>query len=245
MLQESGMSTPPNPPQISRPQDLTPMPTAPASPPSSSTTSPLLRRLLDETSDLIDSPIFTNILTLLLDATFSHLIDTKVRSEAYKVAPLTSSPTPESRIFDITDPDPLTASTKLATILAVMSREAHKIANGVPNEYVQAIEAVSELEAFAAVIYSSNFEVETRFENTITSNSSASGRKDGTAGVGKGEKNEKAGDVVAADEVEDVAAFQGRGGIMDSATVIVGAAWGGLESVWVKVTGSGESAMRG
>ena len=245
MLQESGMSTPPNPPQISRPQDLTSMPTAQAFPSPSSTASPPLRRLLDETSDLIDSPVFTNVLTLLLDATFSHLIDTKVRSEAYKLAPLTSSPLPESRIVEVTDPDPLTASTKLATILAVMSREAHKIANGVPNEYVEAIEAVSELEAFAAVVYSSNFEVETRSENTITPNSTASGRKDEIAGSGKDGKNEKAEGVVAAAEAEDMAAFEGRGGIMDSATGVVDAAWGGFESIWVKVTGSGESAMRG
>ena len=244
MLQESGMSTPPNPPQVSRPQDLTSMPTDPAFPPSPST-SPPLRRLLDETSDLIDSPVFTNVLTLLLDATFSHLIDTKVRSEAYKLAPLASSPFPDSRIVEVMDPDPLMASTKLATILAVMSREAHKIANGVPNEYVQAIEAVSELEAFAAVIYSSNFEVETRSENTITPNSTASGKKNETAGGGKDGKNEQAGEAVAAAEVEDVAAFEGKGGIMDSATGIVNAAWGGFESVWVKVTGSGESAMRG
>ena len=239
MLQESGMSTSPNPPQIPRPQDLTSRPTAPKSPPSSLTTSPPLRRLLDETSDLIDSPVFTNVLTLILDATFSHLVDTKVRSEAYKLASLTSSPFLDSRIVEVTDPDPLTASTKLATILAVMSREAHKIANGVPNEYVQAIEAVSELEAFAAIVYSSNFEIESRSENIITPNPTASGRNDEIAGGGKDGKKEKAA------EMEDVAAFEGRGGIMDSATGIVDAAWGGFESVWNKVTGSGESAMRG
>ena len=206
------------------------MPTASAYPPSYSTTSPL-RRLLDETSDLIESPVFTNVLTLLLDATFSHLIDTKVRSEAYKLAPLTSSPLPEIGVAEVTDPDPLTASTKLATILAVMSREAHKIANGVPNEYVQTIEAVSELEAFAAVVYSSNFEVETR--------------SDGIARSGKDGKKEEAGEVVAAAEAEEMAVFEERGGLMDSATGIVDAAWGGFESVWIKVTGSSESAIRG
>lgn len=41
-----------------------------------------------------------------------------------------------------------------------MTRQAHAIGNGIPNEYVQAIETVKELEAFAAVIYSSNFELE-------------------------------------------------------------------------------------
>ena len=52
------------------------------------------------------------------------------------------------------------AKTKLATILAVMTKQAHGIGNGVPNEYVQAMEGVKEVEAFAAVIYSSPFEGE-------------------------------------------------------------------------------------
>lgn len=39
-----------------------------------------------------------------------------------------------------------------------MTRQAHAIGSGVPNKYAQAIEGVKELEAFAAVIYSSQFE---------------------------------------------------------------------------------------
>ena len=58
------------------------------------------------------------------------------------------------------DPDPETASVKLATVLAVMTREAHRMGAGVPNEYVQAMEGVNELEAFAAVIYSNKFDYE-------------------------------------------------------------------------------------
>lgn len=52
---------------------------------------------------------------------------------------------------------------KLATVLAVMTREAHNIGNGTapPNEYIIAMEqGVRELEAFAAVVYSSNFDLE-------------------------------------------------------------------------------------
>ena len=56
--------------------------------------------------------------------------------------------------------DPNQSKTKLANILAVMTRQAHSIGNGVPNEYVQSMEEVRDLEAFAAVIYSSNFEFE-------------------------------------------------------------------------------------
>ncbi len=48
--------------------------------------------------------------------------------------------------------------TKLANILAVVTRQAHAIGNGVPNEYVQTMEGVGELEAFSAVVFSSFFE---------------------------------------------------------------------------------------
>lgn len=230
------MSTPP------KPQDPSFAPSPAAPPPSFSTISPPLRRLLDETSDLIDSPMFTHVLTLLLDATFSHLVDGKLRSEAYKLSPLNPTPISEPRITELTDPEPSTASAKLATILAVMTREAHKIGNGVPNEYVQAIEAVSEVEAFAAVVYSSNFEFEAGFLTSITPDSAAAGSIDEIAEGGKDGKGLASKSTV---EVEDVVRMGKGGGIMDKATGVVDVAWGGFESVWGKVTGSGESAMTG
>lgn len=245
ILQESGMSTPPKPPQSPRVQNPASMPSPLASPPSVSTTSPPLRRLLDETSDLIDSPMFSHVLTLLLDATFSYLVDRKLRSEAYKLAPLTPTPIPEPRITEVRDPDPLTASAKLATILAVITREAHKIGNGVPNEYVQAIEAVSELKAFAAVVYSSNFETEAGVETNSTPDATASGGRDEKAGGGKGGEDENGSGSMSAAEVEEVVRVGKGGGTMDRATGVIDAAWGGFENVWSKVIGSGESAMKG
>ncbi|KAF2219709.1 Peroxin-3 [Elsinoe ampelina] len=154
-------------------RDLNPMDT-PLSP-SKSTISPSLRRLLDETSDLIDSPTFTHVLTQLLNSTFSHLIDARVASEAFKLPrPTASSPldpsslTPENRVTELTD-----RKVKLASTLAVFCRQAHVIAagsgdmeeigaaeGGSVNEYLSAIDGVKDLEAFAAVIYSSNFEFE-------------------------------------------------------------------------------------
>ena len=44
--------------------------------------------------------------------------------------------------------------------MAVFCRQAHAIGAGVNNEYLEKIESVGELEAFAAVVYSSNFEFE-------------------------------------------------------------------------------------
>ena len=126
---------------------------------------PSLRRLLDETSDLIDSPTFTHVLTLLLNTAFSHLIDQRIATEAFKVTTIDST----SRVTDVTD-----RKCKVAQTLAVFCRQAHIIAAGSgeidelsiaagqsPNEYLAAIDQVKDLEGFAAVVYSSNFEFET------------------------------------------------------------------------------------
>jgi len=123
---------------------------------SSSSITPL-RRLLDETSDLIDSPPFSHVLTLLLDAGYSTLVDQKVAQQAYKVPPtpdVTDLDAP--RVTEVVDVKPV----RLPIVLATLTKQAHSIGNGVPNEYLQAMEQVRDLEAFAAVVYSSNWENE-------------------------------------------------------------------------------------
>ena len=114
----------------------------------------LVRRLLDETADLVESPTFTQVLTGLLDAGFSLLVDENIAVQAFKLPPMTD---PDARMVELPDPN---AKTKLATVLAVMTRQAHLIGNGVPNHYLQAMDQVGDLEAFAAVVYSSNFDSE-------------------------------------------------------------------------------------
>lgn len=131
-----------------------------------------LRQLLDETSDLIDSPTFSHILTLLNNEAFSTLVDNKCAAEVFKHPapsdPSTQTPAqPPQQSFSSTatiipvseTPQP---KAKLATVLAVVSRQAHNIGNGAgpQNEYLAAMEqGVRELEAFAAVVYSSNFDL--------------------------------------------------------------------------------------
>lgn len=115
-----------------------------------------LRRLLDETSDLIDSPAFTHVLTLLLDSAFSLLIDTKIATLAYKIPPPSAS---GARVVEIVGPG-TDVKAKVASTLATFSRQAHSIGSGGNNEYLTAMENVRDLEAFAAVVYSSNFEFE-------------------------------------------------------------------------------------
>ncbi|KAK4869482.1 hypothetical protein LT330_005864 [Penicillium expansum] len=134
--------------------------------PTSSQTATKLRHLLDETADLIDSPSFSLVLTLLNNEGFSTLIDQRCAADAFK-AP-TSAPETALQSFDsIATVMPLAANserkTKLANLLAVMTRQAHVIGNGAhpPNEYLVAMDQnVRELEAFSAVVYSSNFDLE-------------------------------------------------------------------------------------
>lgn len=128
-----------------------------------------LRRLLDETSDLIDSPTFSHVLTKLLDASFSQLVDYHIAVEGFQAtAPQAAGFEP--RISELPD-----TKCKLAHILPIVCRQAHAIAvgsgeldaiagvaaqGGLGNEYLAAIDRVHDLEAFSAVIYSSHFDYE-------------------------------------------------------------------------------------
>ena len=137
-----------------------------------------LRRLLDETSDLIDSPPFTHVLTKLLDAGFSVLVDEKLRPQAFKLAP--ESSLRGSRIQEVSG-DETETKTKVANVLAVLTRQAHSIGLGANaeekvNEYLRSMEQERDLEGFAAIVYSSNFE----FEAPTTSSAEKDDGKGGT-----------------------------------------------------------------
>lgn len=136
--------------------------------PSSSQTMKTLRNLLDETADLIESPSFTQVLTLLNNEGFATLVEQKVACESFQRPSSQHDPVIEPRSFSsfatVISAPTGELKTKLANVLAVMTRQAHVIANGTnpPNDYLVAMEqGVRELEAFAAVIYSSNFDVGT------------------------------------------------------------------------------------
>jgi peroxin-3 len=132
--------------------------------PSSSQTASKLRHLLDETADLIDSPSFSFVLTLLNNEGFSTLVDTKCANEAFKASPVPeAAPQSFDSMATVVPSSTAERKTKLANLLAVLARQAHVIGNGshAPNEYLAAMDQnVRELEAFSAVIYSSNFDLE-------------------------------------------------------------------------------------
>jgi peroxin-3 len=127
--------------------------TGPSSP-SSPSTSVSLRRMLDETSDLIESPAFNHVLTLILDAGFSALLSKNLLQGAFEL----SATIPEL------EEEQSAKLILLPKILSVLTRQAHSIGNGMPNEYLQEMEQVRDLEAFAAVVYSSNWEHEIQDE---------------------------------------------------------------------------------
>ncbi|KAJ5573924.1 uncharacterized protein N7459_008351 [Penicillium hispanicum] len=133
--------------------------------PSTSQTASKLRYLLDETADLIDSPSFSFVLTLLNNEGFSTLVDVKCANEAFKAPASAPETAPQSfdSVATVVPPSTSERKTKLANLLAVLARQAHVIGNGSQssNEYLVAMDQnVRELEAFSAVIYSSNFDLE-------------------------------------------------------------------------------------
>ncbi|KAI2626726.1 Peroxin-3 [Hypoxylon sp. NC1633] len=151
-----------------------------------------LRRLLDETSDLVESPAFSHVLTLLLDAGFSTLLHKKVLPGAFELPQTSLNTPPASDLGQLIGQQAAatTASSKvvlLPKILSVLTRQAHAIGNGMPNEYLQEMEQVRDLEAFAAVVYSSNWENEIKDEGlTATSATRAAGDETAGSTVGLG-----------------------------------------------------------
>jgi peroxin-3 len=131
--------------------------------PSTSQSASTLRHLLDETADLIESPTFGRVLQGLNDECFDLLMQNCIK-EAFQSSPHASESVPQSFTSVATvvpQVKTVDLKTKLANVLAVMARQAHVIGNGTnpPNIYLTAMDQnVRNLEAFAAVIYSSNFD---------------------------------------------------------------------------------------
>lgn len=122
-----------------------------------------LRRLLDETADLVESPPFAHVLTQLLDAGFAHLLDKKVVPGAFDTPSALQPETAAAAAVQASRPPPPThRAVLLPKVLSVLTRQAHAVGNGMPNEYLREMEAVRDLEGFAAVVYSSNWESEIR-----------------------------------------------------------------------------------
>ncbi|KAF9566436.1 peroxin [Mortierella alpina] len=111
---------------------------------------PVLRNLLDETRDFIDSDDFSTVLSSTLDATFEQF--------NHALQP-TFNPFLMSRgsvvIAEIENEEDMDRAVPLASLLPLVARQVHLIIHGVPNEYVDSLAMVKELQAFSAIVYSS------------------------------------------------------------------------------------------
>ncbi|KAF9328756.1 peroxin [Podila minutissima] len=111
---------------------------------------PVLRNLLDETRDFIDSEDFSTVLNSTLNATFARF--------SLALQPTFNPFLSQSRnavIEEIEDDDDIDRAVPLASLLPLIARQVHLIINGVPNEYVESLAMVKELQAFSAIVYSS------------------------------------------------------------------------------------------
>lgn len=174
---------------------------------------PSLRHLLDETADILESPSFHNVLTRLLDTSFSRLVDHRVRTDVYKLPVIQEGSAPqEVSIIE----DSLSRHVKFASILAVITKEAHQIGRGSPNEYVQALEDVEDMEAFAAVVYSSNFETDHEQSRL--------------------HQEHLLNDEPPRDETNQ-SLQEAQPTMVTRAAELADTAWSGFESVWAKIAG--------
>ena len=194
--------------------------TTPPGSPASTTTS--LRRLLDETADLIESPTFAHVLTQLLDAGFSLLLNKKLAAAAFDAAPPSQNRPIGYPVVDLADLT-VNRAVLLPKILSVLTRQAHVIGNGMPNEYLQEMERVRDLEGFAAVVYSSNWEAEIAQDGedraaAAARESAAAAR--GTAPAAQATRQSQASGLSAGDE----------------SLVLVDHTQGSLESAWERAT---------
>ena len=187
------------------------------------TPSPPLRHLLNETADILESPSATRATTFVLDSLFSQLIDNAIKTQAFKPPPpLQELPPSEDQLPHLADaPEP---KSRLATILATLTRQAHTIASAtLPNQYIAAMNAVHELEALSAIVYSSNFGVEEAIRGA--------GVAMPVAEAGPEEERDSTSRPVSM--LSTSSAGDGEG--------IVGATLGLFNSVWGAVAGSGRT----
>lgn len=257
------------------------LPTAPT-PEGESTIS--LRRLLDETADLIESPAFSSVLTQLLDEGFTTLLDRKLTVGAFETPSLSAAIpqlVPEASATAGAGEDVVTSTTLVASssdlhsnsvhaarqsidierpvtravllpkILSILTRQAHAIGNGMPNEYLQAMEQVRDLEGFAAVVYSSNWQAEIASEEYA--GSPAGGPSAAAAATARDNRGRKEkGERMERGTVEELAVLvdslgPGVTGVEESLVVVDPNPdpTAGFDSAWERAMSASQAGSRG
>ncbi|RKP08592.1 Peroxin-3, partial [Thamnocephalis sphaerospora] len=120
------------------------------------TITPELRNLLDETRDFLDSPDFVAVLRACLNESFSLLLH-RLRDPMFPEPFADLAASSESGIREITEIEAETVDKRfpLVKLLPEISRKAHLVLNGYPNEYLNMVASTNALRAYSAIIYSS------------------------------------------------------------------------------------------
>ncbi|KAK4046006.1 peroxin [Microbotryomycetes sp. JL201] len=105
-----------------------------------------LRRLLNETVDCLEAADCVLVRKLCLDRLFSQL----VLGMEQPFRPRAAEDGRGSRFEDVTE-----RQARLASVLPAVARQSHLVLNGMPNEFIEALEDVRELNEFSAILYSS------------------------------------------------------------------------------------------
>ena len=113
--------------------------------------------MLDETGDLLDSPIAGRVVRTMLDSGFGILVDARVGDQVFRKLDEVSAIEGAPKI-EVTEPGnnerdgqrsqseaeerdvkqvEVEKTAKLASVLAVMTREANAIGGRAPNDYLQ------------------------------------------------------------------------------------------------------------
>ncbi|KAF9974602.1 peroxin [Actinomortierella ambigua] len=110
----------------------------------------VLRNLLDETRDFIDSEDFATVLDRTLTTTFARF--NLALQPTFNPFLLVE---PRQVIEEIENDEDVDRAVPLVSLLPLVARQVHLIIHGVPNEYVESLSRVKELQAFSAIVYSS------------------------------------------------------------------------------------------
>ncbi|KAF9080132.1 peroxin, partial [Mortierella sp. AD031] len=113
---------------------------------------PVLRSLLDETRDFIDSADFSTVLRSTLATTFARFnLALQPTFNPFLLSPPQTNNISSAIIAEIEDDEDVDRAVPLASLLPLVARQVHLIINGVPNEYVERLAMVKELQAFSAI----------------------------------------------------------------------------------------------
>ncbi|KAJ3118465.1 peroxin [Nowakowskiella sp. JEL0407] len=107
-----------------------------------------LKKLLDETRDFLDSPDFTRVVSSCLEKSFETAFS-QINPNFVAMVGASSS----AEVGSTETSDAVAQVKTVAEIIPMVSRIAHLVINGLPNELVEKLKNHAELKAFSVIVY--------------------------------------------------------------------------------------------